>query len=141
MPVLLAEPPRHEIQQLVGMHVKVLIPVKPHSGAERIRMLRANPDDLILGRCSVDNLLNVVLSRFRIEGILVLLNLGEEDRHRDARNCFQGIRKAEPILLALGFEDEPPPLNWSAPMFRKWRTKNGKQATEAGRDSFEVTAS
>ena len=36
---------------------------------------------------------------------------------------------------------EPPQVNWSAPMFRKRRTKNGKQATKAGRDSFEVTAS
>ena len=30
--------------------------------------------------------------------------------------------------------DEPPPLNWSSAMFRKRRTENGEQATEAGRD-------
>jgi hypothetical protein len=35
---------------------------------------------------------------------------------------------------------EPPQLNWSAPMFRKRRTKNGKQATEARRDRLEITA-
>jgi hypothetical protein len=37
--------------------------------------------------------------------------------------------------------NEPPHLNWSTAMFRKWRTENGKQATEAGRDCFEITAS
>ena len=36
---------------------------------------------------------------------------------------------------------EPPHLNWSTAMFRKRRTENGEQATEAGRDSIEVTAS
>ncbi len=35
---------------------------------------------------------------------------------------------------------EPPQLNWSTPMFRKRRTKNGKQATEARRDCLEVAA-
>ena len=34
---------------------------------------------------------------------------------------------------------EPPPLNWSTVMFRKRRTTNGKQATEARRDCLEVT--
>ena len=41
----------------------------------------------------------------------------------------------------VGDSGEPPPVNWSAAMFRKRRTTHGKQATEAGRDSFEVTAS
>ena len=36
---------------------------------------------------------------------------------------------------------EPPHLNWSTTMFRKRRTENGEQATEAGRDCLEVTAS
>jgi len=36
---------------------------------------------------------------------------------------------------------EAPPVNWSAAMFSKRRTTNGQQATEAERDSFEVTAS
>ena len=36
---------------------------------------------------------------------------------------------------------EPPHLNWSTAMFRKRRTENGEQATEAGRDCLEVTAS
>lgn len=36
---------------------------------------------------------------------------------------------------------EPLPLKWSAPMFRKWRTIDGKQATQARRDCHEVTAS
>ena len=35
---------------------------------------------------------------------------------------------------------EPPHLNWSTAMFRKRRTKNGKQATEARKDCPEVTA-
>jgi len=34
---------------------------------------------------------------------------------------------------------EPPPLNWSTTMFRKRRTRNGKQATEARRDRYKVT--
>lgn len=37
-------------------------------------------------------------------------------------------------------QSELPHLNWSAAMFRKRRTKNSKQATEAGRDCPEVTA-
>ncbi len=43
------------------------------------------------------------------------------------------------ILLDLPIE--PPQLNWSTAMFRKRRTKNGEQATKAGRDCLEVTAS
>ena len=35
---------------------------------------------------------------------------------------------------------EPPQLNWSTVMFRKRRTENVKQATEARRDCLEVTA-
>jgi len=38
------------------------------------------------------------------------------------------------------FFPESPQLNWSTAIFRKWRTKNGKQATEARRDCLEVTA-
>lgn len=34
----------------------------------------------------------------------------------------------------------PPPLKWSAVMFRKRRIENGKQTTEAGRDCLEVAA-
>ena len=36
---------------------------------------------------------------------------------------------------------EPPHLTWSTAMFRKRRTENGEQATEAGRDCLEVKAS
>ena len=36
---------------------------------------------------------------------------------------------------------EPPPLNWSTTMFRKRRTRNGKQAAEARRDRYKVTPS
>lgn len=35
---------------------------------------------------------------------------------------------------------DPPPLKWSAVMFRKRRIENGKQATEGGRDCLEVTS-
>ena len=34
-----------------------------------------------------------------------------------------------------------PHLNWSSAMFMKWRTENGQQTTEAGREYLEVTAS
>ena len=43
------------------------------------------------------------------------------------------------VQLLLGAE--PPPLNWSTTMFRKRRTRNGKQATEARRDRYKVTPS
>ena len=36
---------------------------------------------------------------------------------------------------------EPLHLNWSTAMFRKQRSENGEQATEAGRDYLQVTAS
>ena len=35
-------------------------------------------------------------------------------------------------------EPEPPHLNWSSAMFRKRRTDNDEQTTEAGRDYHEV---
>ena len=38
-------------------------------------------------------------------------------------------------------EVEPPHLNWSSAMFRKRRTDNDEQTTEAGRDYHEVEAS
>ena len=43
--------------------------------------------------------------------------------------------------FGLDTNGEPPHLNWSTAMFRKRRTENGEQATEAGRDCLEVTAS
>ena len=46
-------------------------------------------------------------------------------------DLFEGIR-------SLG--GEPPQLNWSTAIFRKRRTENGKQATQARRDCLEVTA-
>jgi hypothetical protein len=41
------------------------------------------------------------------------------------------------VALILG---EPPHLNWSTAMFRKRKTTNDKQATEARGDCLEVTA-
>ena len=38
-------------------------------------------------------------------------------------------------------QSEPPHLNWSSAMFRKRRTDNDQQTTEAGRDYHEVEAS
>ena len=38
-------------------------------------------------------------------------------------------------------QGEPPHLNWSSAMFRKRRTDNDEQTTEAGRDYHEVEAS
>ena len=35
---------------------------------------------------------------------------------------------------------EPPHLNWSAVMYRKRRTENGKQASQAGRDRSEASS-
>ena len=43
------------------------------------------------------------------------------------------------LTLASWCAIEPPPLNWSTTMFRKRRTRNGKQATEARRDRYKVT--
>jgi hypothetical protein len=37
-------------------------------------------------------------------------------------------------------ENDPPPLNWSAPIVRKRRIKDGNQTTQAGRDCHEITA-
>ena len=44
-------------------------------------------------------------------------------------------------LIAVVGGDEPPHLNWSSAMFRKRRTDNDEQTTEAGRDYHEVEAS
>ena len=60
-------------------------------------------------------------------------------------NCGGGITARPPLVVDLHppprSAAEPPHLNWSTAMFRKRRTENGEQATEAGRDSIEVTAS
>ena len=60
-------------------------------------------------------------------------------------NLFVLLGKAEATLETgddpYFNEAEPPHLNWSTAMFRKRRTENGEQATEAGRDCLEVTAS
>ncbi|SHH10524.1 hypothetical protein SAMN04488044_1911 [Cognatishimia maritima] len=61
-----------------------------------------------------------------------------------AKRVFQvhgAIATGEVLSIPEQEVAEPPLLIWSAAMFRKRRTKNGKQATEARRDSFEVTAS
>ena len=62
-------------------------------------------------------------------------------------DCFarpaRGIRilRAQKIPQPLQVPDRgPPPLKWSAVMFRKRRIENGKHATEAGRDWLEVAA-
>jgi hypothetical protein len=56
------------------------------------------------------------------------------------------VADAFSILTILPHSDgewivEPPHFYWSMSMFRKRRTTNGKQATEAGRDCLEVKAS
>ena len=53
---------------------------------------------------------------------------------------FSDDRYDRTCWYALG-NSEPPPLNWSTTMFRKRRTRNGKQATEARRDRYKVTPS
>ncbi len=52
----------------------------------------------------------------------------------------KGIRTGG-VLLVLLNGIEAPDLNWLTAMFRKRRTENGEQATEAGRDCLGVTAS
>lgn len=49
--------------------------------------------------------------------------------------------KFEVNPYSLTQEAEPPHLNWSSAMFRKRRTDNDEQTTEAGRDYHEVEAS
>ena len=56
--------------------------------------------------------------------------------------CFGLWPIALLLVSAVSCKDfEPPHLNWSTTMFRKRRTENGEQATEAGRDCLEVKAS
>ena len=45
------------------------------------------------------------------------------------------------LALEADYRNEPPHLNWSSAMFRKRRTDNDEQTTEAGRDYHEVEAS
>ena len=49
------------------------------------------------------------------------------------------MRQADKVKALV--EAEPPHLNWSSAMFRKRRTDNDEQTTEAGRDYHEVEAS
>lgn len=67
---------------------------------------------------------------------------GEADKlihHSDRGSQYLSIRYTERLAEA-GIDTGPPPLKWSAVMFRKRRIENGKQTTEAGRDCLEVAA-
>ena len=66
------------------------------------------------------------LCRYRVEGKQREAGLGSYP--------FVSLKEARK-------KNEPPHLNWSTTMFRKRRTENGEQATEAGRDCLEVKAS
>ena len=44
-------------------------------------------------------------------------------------------------MVATASGIEPPRLNWSTAIVRKRRIRNGEQATQAGRDCHEATAS
>ncbi|WP_209508269.1 hypothetical protein [Ruegeria sp. HKCCSP335] len=57
----------------------------------------------------------------------------------NVRNVIEAINMPERNEIEMYF-CEPPQLNWSTVMFRKRRTTNGKQETEARRDCLEVTA-
>ena len=48
---------------------------------------------------------------------------------------------ALPVEVLAILRREPPHFYWSMSMFRKRRTDNVEQATEAGRDCLEVKAS
>ena len=58
-------------------------------------------------------------------------------QNRTPPRRYHGIPQA--VLLESVPPTEPPQLNWSVPMFRKRRTKNGKQATEARRAVSDLT--
>ena len=59
-----------------------------------------------------------------------------EDYFDEAPELERSLRKKGKAELF-----EPPHLNWSSAMFRKRRTDNDEQTTEAGRDYHEVEAS
>ena len=56
-------------------------------------------------------------------------------------NRAEGYSSKGKHNTAKKFYNEPPHLNWSSAMFRKRRTDNDEQTTEAGRDYHEVEAS
>ena len=55
---------------------------------------------------------------------------------KDDQRVFGDVVRIQP-----SHQPEPPHLNWSSAMFRKRRTDNDEQTTEAGRDYHEVEAS
>ena len=63
------------------------------------------------------------------------------ERHVPSDHMLRAIdRFVELDGLRAHLAPDPPPMKWSAVMLRKRRIKNGKQATEAGRDCLEVAA-
>ena len=64
-----------------------------------------------------------------------------QDLRKLAKLVPDPAAKSASLPFSITFNNsEPPQLNWSTAMFRKRRTENGEQATEAGRDCLEVTA-
>jgi len=59
-------------------------------------------------------------------------------------NSMEYLEEQLTEMLEIGWlpaGGEPPHFYWSMSMYRKRRTENGEQETEAGRDCLEVKAS
>jgi integrase len=71
------------------------------------------------------------------------LRVGEQRQLRwsDVQIEQHKVNGEQQKLARIHVRAEPPHLNWSSAMFRKRRTDNDEQTTEAGRDYHEVEAS
>ena len=87
---------------------------------------------------------NITKIRDRLEKDLIKRSLFFKQRGSASVLTFIGhynLRYRNYLSLSFLHHLEPPHLNWSSAMFRKRRTDNDEQTTEAGRDYHEVEAS
>ncbi|RWR04247.1 hypothetical protein [Paenirhodobacter populi] len=84
--------------------------------------------------------LSCLLEAERYSELMELLSLKNTHLWFDEKFAVEALLRQGRMDAALARATDPPPLKWSAVMFRKRRIENGKQAAEAGRDCLEVAA-
>ena len=129
-----------------------------HSGAAANANFEVNTSDttasITLNSVAGDNAINaeevadgVIISGVADAGSQVTLKWGNSSSDASTAPIIEVVEASSVSgrwSLYLGDGDisaEPPHLNWSSAMFRKRRTDNDEQTTEAGRDYHEVEAS
>lgn len=83
------------------MLIEVLVAIKPTASSKGRLLIWADPNDVMVGRGRIHDLLDIVLARLRVEGVNVLFYLRVKDWHRQAWHIINRLGKTEPMSFAL----------------------------------------